>query len=84
MFYKNNQSSERLSKIGKNIYLFIILFCFTGGEGLCIKLITTRRQTESCLHIKYEAESGRILLILESLSTYINYLLHNMITSEGQ
>ena len=78
MFYKNNQSSERLSKIGKNIY-------FTGwGEGLCIKFIAIRRQTESCLHIKYEAESGRILLILESLSTYINYLLHNMITSEGQ
>ena len=54
MFYKNNQSTERLSKIGKDIYLFIILFCFTGTRVYGIKLIATRRQKEICLHIKHQ------------------------------
>ena len=35
MFYKNNQSTERLSKIGKDISIYHLIL-FHGDEGLCI------------------------------------------------
>ena len=72
MFYKNNQSTERLSKIGKDIYLFIILFCFTGTRVYALSLLPPedRQRSVYISNIKYEAGQGRILLILESLSTH--------------